>query len=103
MNSERIQKLKEMEAQSPGDAFFPYAVGLELLAGKDGAGARRQFEMVLQRFPDYVPVYYQLGQLLDQFGETAAARRILFVGIEKATQAGDAKTVRELQAAIDML
>jgi len=44
----------------------------------------REFHLVLESAPDYVPAYFQMGQALAEAGRTPDAREVLTRGISAA-------------------
>jgi len=58
---------------------------------------------LVYEFPDYVPTYYQYGKMEEEKGNLEKAVDLYYKGMEKAKAAGDNKTARELQQAIDMM
>ncbi|MFN8276439.1 MAG: hypothetical protein U0T84_03065 [Chitinophagales bacterium] len=99
----RLEQLKQLAASAPNDPFLRYAIALEHQAAGDLQLARQLLEVLLASDPDYLPTYYQLAQLLEVLEENQAARLIYADGIALAEKTGDAKTARELRAALDLL
>ncbi|HEU4386181.1 MAG TPA: tetratricopeptide repeat protein [Blastocatellia bacterium] len=97
----RREMLEEFLAQDPGDSFSRYALALEL--DKEGRqdDALKELQAVLERDPNYVAVYYQLGRLLAQAGRTDEAREIYRRGIGVAAAARDQRTREELVSALE--
>lgn len=95
--------LEEFLAQDPSDSFSRYALALEL--DKEGRqdDALKELQLVLDRDPDYVAVYYQLGRLLALAGRSEEAREVYRRGIAIATTARDQRTTEELRNALDAL
>jgi tetratricopeptide (TPR) repeat protein len=102
MNAFRLQKLKEMEAEKPEDAFLKYAIAIEHVSAGDDEEAKPYFELLLKKFPDYVATYLQFGGLYEREGETGKAIAVYQKGIEVAKQAGDAKAAGELNEALQL-
>lgn len=103
MNTERLQKLKEWEQQKPEDAFLKFAIAQEYVSGQMEEEARAYFEILTQHFPDYLPTYYQFGNLYERLGEFERARDAYRKGMEVAKTANDLKTLRELNEALTLL
>lgn len=103
MNTERLAKLQEMIEQKPGDAFLWYAVALEYAQAGNAYEAIGRLMKVLEKFPEYLPAYYQLAQLLENTGRSVEAREIYKQGIVLAEKQNDQKTYRELQTALQLL
>lgn len=87
-----------MLEDDPEDAFLNYALAKELHAEGDLGGSLAQYDRVIERHPDYVPAYFQKGQLLAEQGETAAARDVLRRGIAVARNVGDSHAAGEMAA-----
>jgi Tfp pilus assembly protein PilF len=102
MNSFRLQKLKEMEAEKPDDAFLKYAIALEYVSAGADNEAKPYFELLLEKFPDYMATYLHLGALYERSGELKAAISVYKKGMEVAKQAGDSKALSELNEALQL-
>ena len=102
MNVFRLQKLKEMEAEKPDDAFLKYAIALEYVSAGADEEAKPYFELLLDKFPAYVATYLLAGGLYEREGETHKAMAVYKRGIETAKQAGDAKAAGELNEALQL-
>lgn len=100
---ERIERLKEFLKGSPTDSFLQHALALEYIKSGDDVEARRLFEEVLIREPQYVGSYYQLAKLLERIGENDAAITWYEKGMAAAKEAGDRHAYNELQTAYDEL
>lgn len=100
MNQERLNKLLEWEAQKPEDAFLKFALSQEYVSGGNDAEAQRYLELLADKFPDYLATYYQLGKLYERVGETEKAVAAYTKGKQVAQAAGDNKTMRELNEAL---
>lgn len=97
---QRIELLQRMMASDPDDPFLPYALGLEHIRLEAWETAARQLALTADRFPDYIPTYYQWGQVLEQLLRLEEARTIYSRGLEKAKAANEKKTAAELQEAL---
>ncbi len=100
---ERMEKLKAMLAQNPGDSFVQHAMALEHVKLNDDGAARAAWENLLQRDEDYVGSYYHLGKLLERQGERELAIATYEKGLQIAKKAGDDHAYNELQAAYEDL
>lgn len=101
--SQRIETLKSLVEQDPGNSRFRYMLAMELSNSGDGEGAYSAFEALIAADPTYSAAYYHGGQTLEKLGRRDQARDIYARGIEACTRNGDAHTRSELQAALDML
>jgi Tfp pilus assembly protein PilF len=100
---DRIGKLKEFLQIDPNDSFSRHALALEYIKLGDEAEGRRLLEEVLQRDPQSVGSYYQLGKLLERAGESALALSWYEKGMAAARAAGEKRAYNELQSAYDEL
>jgi len=104
MNATRIENLMKMLEQEPDDLFLNYALGLEYANDLNKvADAESQFKIVLSLDPDYIPAYYQLGQLFTALLRTPEALDYYKTGLEKAKIQKNNKAVNEFGEAISML
>lgn len=100
---ERLKKLLDWEARKPDDAFLKYAIAQEFVSIKDDENARIYFELLMNKFPDYLATYYQYAKLLERYGKITDAQNIYLAGITVAKTKDDNKTMRELNEALMML
>ena len=97
---DRISQLESFAKEDPSDPFNHYALALEYL--KINAGkAFEQFEGLLKSHPDYLPTYYPFAHLLIEMNEVQRGEEVFKLGIAKAKELKEQKTMRELQAAYD--
>lgn len=101
--SQRIESLKSLLAQDPGNSRFRYMLAMETLNGGDLEEAVAVFGEILERDPDYAAAYFHGGQTLEKLGRVEDARSLYRRGIEATTRIGDGHTRSELQGALDML
>lgn len=100
---ERIDKLKTFLDANPDDPFLKHALALEWIKQGNDFEAKRVFEGILQKAPDYVGSYYHLAKLLERTGERDAALAWYRKGIATAQAAGDKHALNELKAAYEEL
>lgn len=100
---DRIEKLKEFLEKTPHDSFLNHALALEYIKKGDDAAARKLFEGILQREPDYVGTYYHLAKLLERNEQNEEAIRLYEKGMEEAKKAGDNHAYGELRGAYEEL
>lgn len=100
---ERIAKLKDFLLANPRDNFVQHALALEYIKAGDDGAAKKHFEEILQREPEYIGSYYHLGKLLERIGETDAAIKTYEKGMEEAKKTGDDKAYGELRGVYDEL
>jgi tetratricopeptide (TPR) repeat protein len=101
MSNSRLDKLLEMLKLQPDDPFLLYAVGFELESSGNNEDAAKYYESIIQKQPDYLPVYYQAGLLFSRMGNPEKGTGLLNKGIELARQQNDKKTLRELMQALE--
>lgn len=99
---ERIEKIKELLSQQPGDSFLRHALALEYIKIDDQLRARQVFEELLTQDPEYVGSYYHLAKLLEQLGEREQAIRWYEKGLEQS-KGKDQHAYNELLAAYEDL
>lgn len=93
---DRLSMIRQMLEQEPNDAFMLYAAGLELRKLGETLEAMDIFYGIIANQPDYLPVYYQLSEMLLQMKRTDEAIRVAHEGIALAKQQNDQKTASEL-------
>lgn len=103
MASNRLDILKSMVAQSPGDAFARYGLAMEYKGSSDWEGAMREFRALIAANPDYHAAYFHGGQTLERMGREDEAREMYGQGVEAATRVGDGHARAEMQGALDLL
>jgi len=96
-NKSRRQKLEEIVAKNPGNAFSRYGLALECLKEGDKAAAERQFRSLIENQADYVPGFQMYAQMLAQDERSAEAQAILKAGIAAATRVGNAHARSEME------
>jgi len=94
----RREQLEELLRADPDDSFLLYALALECAAEGEIEDAVERLAGLLARDPDYVPAWFQRGQLLARLERVAESRGVLDEGIEAAGRTGDAHAVEEMTA-----
>lgn len=103
-NSGRLNSIIEMLEKEPNDLFLNYALALEYAATSDKLLlAEKQLKLVLGLDPNYIPAYYQLGQLFTTLQRTSEALDYYKVGLEKAKEQRNNKAINEIGEAIFMI
>lgn len=100
--SVRIDQLIQFVKDDPDDPFNHYALALEYSKTNE-MQALEIFQNVVKNHRRYIPVYYQLAALYSRVGQQARAIETLRDGIAIAREAGDQKTLRELNTALQEL
>ena len=99
----RLETMLGFLEQDPNDSFTRYAVAIEYMGLKEYHLSQRYLSELRERDPDYVPTYYQLGQVYTALEEWDRAEEAYTAGVAAARKAGDLHAVSELQAALDEL
>ncbi|GIW79668.1 MAG: hypothetical protein KatS3mg105_1475 [Gemmatales bacterium] len=99
----RKQKLMEMLAEDPNDAFLRYGLAMEFVSEGNDEEAVRQLQDLVQTCPDYVPGYQQAGQAFLRLGRLREAREMFTRGIEVARAQGERHAMEEMQGFLDSL
>ena len=103
MSNSRLDVLKNMVAQDPGNSFVRYGLAMEYRNAGDLEGSVREFRAVMAANPDYAPAYFHGGQTLERLGRIEEARQMYRDGIDAASRAGDQHARSEMQGALDLL
>jgi|ERR1700730_736220 tetratricopeptide (TPR) repeat protein len=103
MATNRIEVLKAMVAQNPGDAFARYGLAMEFVKSGELESAVGEFRALLEHNPNYAAAYFHGGQALEKLGDVEQARTFYENGVEVTSRTGDQHARSELQAALDML
>ena len=101
MNEQRVAKLKELLESDPADSFTRYALALEYAGAGELQIAVAYLQQLLERDPEYVPAYQQLGYNFEKLGRREEAVAILSRGIEVAMKNGDLHARGEMREALD--
>lgn len=99
----RIDLLKEFLRENANDSFSRYALALEYVKLNQLEDARREFETVRDKDPDYLATYYQLGQLYLKMSLRHDAEKTFRTGITVATKQKDEHTQSELESALESI
>ena len=103
MAETRLEKLKHMVAENPGDSFARYGLAMEWANSGDLEQAVEEYRGLLAINPNYAAAYYHGGQALTKLGRIEDARALFRQGIEATTRTGDLHTRSEIEAALGML
>jgi len=99
----RRELLFDMLLKEPDDVFLNYALAMEYISTADLALAEAQLTKVLDINKNYLPCFYQLGQIHEKLNNNEAALGFYKQGVELATLQGNNKALGELNEAIWML
>ena len=99
----RLEKLQEMVAQDPQNAFMRYGLAQELANLDRLEEALAEFQRLIEIKPDYCYAYFHGGRTLERLGRVEEARNLYCRGVEAASRFGDQHARSELQAALEQL
>jgi hypothetical protein len=94
----RREKLEALLEGSPEDSFLHYALAMQLASEGEEEQARLRLQSLVERDPQYVPAYFQWGQLLARTGDRSQTESVLSRGIEAARRGGDDHAEGEMRA-----
>lgn len=97
MNQVRIDLLKKYIEEDPKDPFNYYGLACEFIQNKPEE-ALELFNDLLANHADYLPTYYQAGQLLEAFEREEEALKVYTQGMELAKAQNNTKTFQELNS-----
>jgi tetratricopeptide (TPR) repeat protein len=100
MAEDRLKMIKEMLKTNPMDPFLLYAIALEYKKNGEDQLAIEQLENLIQKNPDYLGSYYQLGKLYEEKNQLEKAIEVYKKGKEIAELKNDNKTLGELNEAL---
>jgi tetratricopeptide (TPR) repeat protein len=103
MANSRIEILKSMVEQNPGDAFGRYGLAMEYVNAGELEAAVEQFHGLLEHNPNYSAGYFHGGQTLEKLGRTDDAKELYRRGIDVTRATGDGHTRSELEGALALL
>ncbi|MBX2926346.1 MAG: tetratricopeptide repeat protein [Saprospiraceae bacterium] len=99
MPTDRMQNLLSLLETSPDDSFLLFAIAKEHETAGDLDKALAQYQLLGDKDPDYVGLYYHLGKLLERLEHTEEAKNAYEKGMKVAKKAGDRHAWNELSAA----
>ncbi|MEO5563305.1 MAG: tetratricopeptide repeat protein [Chitinophagaceae bacterium] len=100
---ERIEKLHQFLKDNPADSFVQHGLALEYIKLGNDAEARKNFEQLLERQPEYIGSYYHLGKLLERNNDSDGAIKVYEKGMEEAKKKEDHHAYGELRGAFEEL
>ncbi len=98
MSAERLEQLRVMLADEPGDLFLRYAIALELKRNGEVEQAIAGLEAILSEDPKHIASYYQLATMLADLGRIDEAAEVCEAGSMQCLVTGDRKARSELLA-----
>lgn len=103
MSSSRLEQLRAMLAEEPGDVFLRYAIALEVHRNGDTQQAADMLEALVREHPAHLATYYQLASMLAELGNTKDAVACCEAGMLQCIVQGDMRTRSELRELRDGL
>ncbi len=95
--SDRLTQLHRLFEADPNDPFLTYGIALEHAKAGEPDDAITWLDKTLSIDGKYCYAFFQKAKMLDQKGDTDAARQVLTEGIATAQQAGDAHAADEMR------
>lgn len=99
----RKELIFDMLLKEPNDVFLNYALAMEHLSANEFKEAEAQFKKVLSINAEYLPCFYQLGQVNEKLGNNETALNYYKQGVDLAKSQNNNKALGELNEAIWML
>jgi tetratricopeptide (TPR) repeat protein len=99
----RKELIFDMLLKEPNDVFLNYALAMEHLSSEEFKEAELQFKKVLTINPNYLPCFYQLGQVNEKLGNNDIALTYYKQGVDLAKSQNNNKALGELNEAVWML
>lgn len=99
----RKELIFDMLLKEPNDVFLNYALAMEHLSSEEFKEAELQFKKVLTINSNYLPCFYQLGQVNEKLGNNNIALTYYKQGVDLAKSQNNNKALGELNEAIWML
>lgn len=99
----RKEQILNMLEGEPHDVFLNYALAMEFVSANELKEADEQLKKVLSIKADYLPCFYQLGQLNEKLGNNDTALTYYKQGVDLAKSQNNNKALGELNEAIWML
>ncbi len=102
-NQIRKNMLLDLLKKEPDDVFLNYALAMEMIGTGEFENAEAQLQKVLVLKPDYLPCFYQIGQLKEKLNDVVNAIEFYKKGIVLAKLQNNTKAMGELNEALWML
>lgn len=99
----RMNMLINLIHQMPNDPFLHYGLALEYFNMSDFQKSIELFEEIIQKFPNYVPTYYQYAQAYEKLNNVEKAKEMYRKGIDTAVKENDLHALAELRSALNEL
>ncbi len=99
----RKEQILNMLVSEPNDVFLNYALAMEFVSSNELNQADEQLKKVLSIKTDYLPCFYQLGQVNEKLNNNDIALTYYKQGVDLAKSQNNHKALGELNEAIWML
>lgn len=99
----RKELIFDMLLKEPNDVFLNYALAMEHISTNEFKEAEAQLKKVLSINPNYLPCFYQLGQVNEKLGHNETALNYYKQGVDLAKSQNNTKALGELNEAIWLL
>jgi tetratricopeptide (TPR) repeat protein len=103
MATERLLQLQNLLSDNPKDSFIRYAIAKEFEGIQDKDAALNSYIELQKDDPSFVGLYYHLGKLLEELGNSSAAIETYRLGIEIGKKQSDFHAISELKNALTNL
>jgi tetratricopeptide (TPR) repeat protein len=103
MASNRLDILKQMVDQAPGNSFARYGLAMEYANSGKFEEAVGEFRALLKSDENYTAAYYHGGQALEKLGRVEDARAMYENGVQACRRKGDEHTRSEIETAMGLL
>ena len=100
---DKIAGLKEILALDPKNSFARYGIAVELASQGETDAAVAEFNLLLNKDPDYTAGYFMAAQTLSKAGRKAEAIERLKAGISCAARTQNRHALSEMQSMLDEL
>jgi cytochrome c-type biogenesis protein CcmH/NrfG len=99
----RRQQLEALLAADPTDPFVLYGLAMEDEADGDTAGAVDRLQRLIDDFPEYVPAFLQVGQMLIKQERLREAKDYLKMGMDVAMKVANHHAYGEMEGILQSI
>ncbi|MCB0689503.1 MAG: tetratricopeptide repeat protein [Saprospiraceae bacterium] len=99
----RLQTLEVYIKETPNDPFLHFAIAKEYESLGDVEKAVTRYELLMERYPEYVGTYYHAGKMYEKLHQIDRALQCYERGLEQARIAKDRHSASELAEAKESL
>lgn len=103
MNTDRMDKLRNLLAKEPNDSFLNFGLAMELAKHERWDESLAQFEKTIALDPKYIAAYFHRGKTLVNKGDLPAAKTALEIGIAKADELGEYHSKSEMEELLNSI